>query len=87
MTPTIPSWPDIDITNVFYTLWGWFVAVWKWSGSSYIVFANERISFRNIIAAGLVVAMMIRAFFPLHEWQSDVDESIAFTQDRFDRYD
>lgn len=83
MTPTIPSWPDLDITNVFYSLWSWFVAVWKWSGTSYIVLGTERVSFRNIICAGLAVAVMIRAFFPLREWQSDIDEGLAFSEEKF----
>lgn len=86
MIPQIPSWPDLDITNVFYYLWSWFVAVWNWSGSSYFVFANERISYRNVLAAGLVVAVMFRAFGHITGFERDQEASIAEAQERFDRY-
>ena len=75
--PNIPDWEWIDITQVFDYLYYLLVGLWNWSGDNGIFFYGERVSWRNIMLVGLVVAVLLRRIIGDFDTENDVaiDES------------
>lgn len=83
MIPNIPVWDTIEIDTIFWYLWQLFVKLWVWSGQSGIRFNGTFYSYRNIIVAGMVVALVIRGFAPLLGYEQDYDETVSEFEHRF----
>lgn len=79
----IPSWDWLDLTEAFDFLFEWLRQVWVWSGSCGFVMYETYVYWRDMVIAGLVVALMVKHL--LGDYEDDYEEAYEAYEGHFSR--